>query len=635
MDTGGIGIPLKNVYLADKLMAVHARASELYTTAMQHLHKEIMPGLKKAGIHFLDYPKLNKHQREQVYDYFKKTVYPLLIPLPVDHSHPFPHISNLYLNLAVVIRTHKGNKKLMRLQVPDTLPRLFPLKSNDPKNGKTPHQYFVWLEQIVAAHLSEVFPDTKVIEAHPFRIIRDAALQDGELDVESPFESIEESIQQLSIHRREFGAVTQVAIYKDMPEAIRDLLAEILRIGLDDFYITGRPLGLRSLWELYNNVERDDLKYQHYKPTIPRVFKHASHPRDIFSAIRRGNLLLHHPYDAFSPVVDFLTFAARDPKVLAIKQTLYRVGQDSPVMKALMEASVRGKEVTAFVELKATFEEETNMAWARLLEQSGVNVVHGLPEYKTHAKMGMVVRQEKEGVRRYLHLATGNYNAVTSLAYEDFGMFTCDRVMGEDVANLFDRLTDAPANQIYQKLLVAPFNLRLRLGALIRREMEYARLGFRTHLIFKINSLTDPDMIALFYEASQAGVRVDLLIRGMCSLRPGISGMSDNITVTSIVGRYLEHSRIFYFLNGGKEEVYLGSADLMERNLDRRVETLFPLEYPEHVRHIRRNVLDTYLHDNQLSYLMQPDGSYRRKTPLIGEPHIDVQNKLMRAQKKS
>jgi polyphosphate kinase len=296
---------------------------------------------------------------------------------------------------------------------------------------------------------------------------------------------------------------------------------------------------------------------------------------------------------------------------------------------------MNGKEVTALVELKATFDEETNMTWARLLEQSGVNVIQGLPGFKTHCKMAIVTRQEKGILRRYLHLATGNYNAVTSRTYEDIGLFTCDEALNEDVSHLFDYLGSGSTNQSYEKLLVAPFNLRLRLGALIRREIEYARLGFRAHLIFKINSLIDAEIIALLYEASQAGVHIDLLVRGMCALRPGVSGLSENIRVISIVGRYLEHSRIFYFLNGGNEEIYLGSADLMERNLDRRIEILFPLENPEHIRYIRRNVLDTYLRDNQLSYLLQTDGNYKRKKTLLGEPHINVQDWLMRARRKS
>jgi len=619
--------------LSNELTAVRKLASQLYTTAVQCLHKSILPKLEKSDIHFLDYSKLSKHQKERVHDYFKKTISPLLIPLPLSYGHPFPHVSNLYLNLAIVLRDHKGTTKLMRLQIPDTLPRLFLVKRSfgkAGKSGKAPYRYyFIWLEQIIIANLAKVFPDLKVVAVHPFRIIRDAAVHADDLESYDLFENIEESIQQLSIQRREFGPVMQVAIYNDMPDPIRSLLAEILKVDPEDFYVKGSPLGLRSLWELYNSVERDDLKYEEYKPAVPKVFKRASHSRDIFGAVRKENILLHHPYDAFSPVVDFLTFAARDPKVLSIKQTLYRVGQDSPVVKALMEASMQGKEVTAVIELKATFDEESNMSWAHLLEQAGVNVVHGLPGLKTHCKVGMVVRDEKEGLRRYIHLATGNYNTVTSRMYEDLGMFTCDEEMGQDATHLFDYLMGYPIAQEYQKFLVAPFDLRQRLEVLIRREMEYGKSGFPARLILKVNSLTDFGMIDLLYEASQAGVQIDLFVRGMCCLRPGVKGLSENINVTSVVGRYLEHSRIFYFFNGGQEQIYLSSADLMERNLNRRIELIFPLENPEHIRYIREDVLETYLRDNQLAYKLQADGSYERKQPGEGEQPVNVQEWLM------
>jgi len=619
--------------LSNELVSIRRLASELYTGALQCMHKKILPKLEKADIHFLDYSKLSKHQKERVYDYFKKTISPLLIPLPLSSGHPFPHVSNLYLNLAIVLRDPKGNVKLMRLQIPETLSRLFLAKRSSGKarkSGKAPYRYyFIWLEQIIIANLTKLFPDQKVVAVHPFRIIRDASIHVDELESYDLFENIEESIHRLNIQRREFGPVMQVAIYSDMPDTIRNLLAEILEVNPEDFYVKGSPLGLRSLWELYHSVERDDLKYPDYEPAIPKAFKHVSRSRDMFGAIRRENLLLHHPYDSFSPVVDFLNFAARDPKVLAIKQTLYRVGQDSPVVKALMDASMQGKEVTAVIELKATFDEESNMSWAHLLEQAGVNVIHGLPGYKTHCKVGIVIREEKEGLRRYVHLATGNYNTITSRMYEDLGMFTCDEKMGNDATHLFSYLMGCPTDQEYQKFLVAPVDLRHCLEALIRREMENEKSGFPARLIFKVNSLTDFEMINLLYEASQAGVQIDLFVRGMCCLRPGVKGLSENINVTSVVGRYLEHSRIFYFFNGGQEQIYLGSADLMERNLERRIELLFPLENPEHIRYIREDVLETYLRDNQLAYKLQAGGSYERKQPAEGEQSVNVQDWLM------
>ena len=625
--------------IPDELTPVRDLACELYTSAVQNLHDEMLPQLEKAGIHLMQSSRLPKHQKARVYDYFRKTVLPLLVPLPLSYGHPFPHISNLYLNLAVVLREHKGNIKLMRLQVPDTLPRLFPIKRSSGKarkDSKSMQSYsFMWLEEIIIANLEEIFPDAKVLAVHPFRIIRDATLHVDELEGYDPLESIEGSIQQLSLQRREFGAVMQVAIQKDMPDSIRNLLAELLSVDRKDLYVKGNPLGLRSLWQLYTSVERNDLKYHAYKPVEPKVFRRMTRPREMFEAIREENILLHHPYDSFSPVVDFLTFAARDPKVLSIKQTLYRIGQHSPIVEALMDASTRGKEVTAVIELKATFDEESNMGWAHLLEQAGVNVVHGLPGLKTHSKIGMILRQEKEGLVRYVHLGTGNYNTVTSRMYEDLGMFTCDTSIGEDAATLFNYLTGQPSEQKYRKLWIAPFNLRQQLGQMIRRELQHQASGLPARLIFKVNSLTDLGIIDLLYEASQAGVRVDLFVRGMCSLRPGVEGLSENISVTSIVGRYLEHSRIYYFFNGGQEQIYMGSSDLMERNLNRRVELLFPLENPEHVRYIREDVLDTYLRDNQLAYTMQPTGKYERKKPPKGQQSVNVQNWLMRLRQKS
>ena len=354
-----------------------------------------------------------------------------------------------------------------------------------------------------------------------------------------------------------------------MPENIRELLVDNLEVFRNDVYVLDSPLGLSGLWQLYNHVERHDLKDVAYKPRVPKALKYATTATDIFEAIRNENILLHHPYDSFNPVVDFINAAARDPQVLAIKQTLYRVGSNAPVVEALLEAAERGKQVAVLVELKARFDEESNIGWARALEEVGVHVVYGLVGLKTHCKVTMVVRQEGEGIRRYLHLSTGNYNALTSRIYEDIGMFTCDEDMGADATDLFNYLTGYSTKQEYRKLLVAPVSLRKKLEKMILREIEHAQQGRKAHLIFKLNSLVDPQMIQLLYQASQAGVQVDLLVRGMCCLRPGIKGVSENIRVTSIVGRYLEHSRLFYFHNDGKESIYLGSADLMPRNLNR------------------------------------------------------------------
>lgn len=612
----------------DILAAIRKTALELYESAHKCLNRKVLPKLDKAGVHIDNYDELSKSQQERINQSFKEVIYPVLTPLALDPGHPFPHISNLSLNFAIVIRDPKGREKFARLKVPDTLPRLLPVKRSSGsfhKDGTVPHHhYFVWLEQVIARNLSALFPGMEVIAAYPFRIIRDADIEIQELEADDLLESM-----QLSIRRRKFGSVVQVAIYENMPAEIRDLLIENLEIRNTDLYILGSPLGMSSLWQMYNQIERYDLKAPVYKPYIPRVFRNVTSNGDVFDAIRQGNILLHHPYDSFSPVIDFLNAAARDPQVLAIKQTLYRVGQNSPVVDALLEATEHGKQVAVLVELKARFDEESNIGWARMLEQAGVHVVYGLVGLKTHCKIAMAVRQEEDGIHRYLHLATGNYNVNTARIYEDIGLFTCDEAMGADASDLFNYLTGYSTKQDYQKLLVAPVNLRQRLEVLIRREMENAMSGRKARLIFKVNSIVDPDMIALLYEASQAGVQIDVLVRGMCCLKVGIKGVSENITVTSIVGRYLEHSRLYYFLNGGKDEIYLGSADLMQRNLDHRVEVVFPLERPEHVRLLRDEVLEKYLHDDLRARVMQPDGMYRRIKPGASQERIDVQEWLM------
>ncbi len=529
----------------EQLAAIRKLALELMVDAQRCYQRKLLPKLGKVGVHIIDYQKLNKTQKERADMYFKEVVYPVLTPLALDPGHPFPHISNLSLNLAIVIRDKKGNDKFARLKVPDTLPRLLPIKRSSGgvrKDGTIPQQhYFVWLEQVIAANLNDLFPGLEVTAAHPFRIVRDADIEIQELEADDLLETMQQNIR-----KRKFGSVIQVAVYESMPENIRELLVDNLEISHNDVYVLESPHGLSGLWPLYNTVERHELKDPPYKQRIPKAFKRAVTPTDFFDAIKNGNILLHHPYDSFNPVVDFLNAAARDPQVLAIKQTLYRVGSNAPVVEALLEAAERGKQVAVLVELKARFDEESNIGWARALEEVGVHVVYGLVGLKTHCKVTMVVRQEGEGIRRYLHLATGNYNANTSRIYEDIGMFTCDESMGADATDLFNYLTGYSTKQEYRKLLVAPVSLRKKMEKMILREIEHAQQGRKAHLIFKVNSLVDPHMIQLLYQASQAGVQVDLLVRGMCCLRPGIKGVSERIRVISIVGRYLEHSRLYY-----------------------------------------------------------------------------------------
>lgn len=610
------------------LAATRKLSLELYRNALQCLNKKILPKLDKAGIHLVDYRKLTEAQTKKVDDYFKEVVYPVLTPLALDPGHPFPHISNLSLNLAIVIKDKKGSEKFARLKVPNTLSRLVPIKRSSGgarKDGTIPHHhYFVWLEQVIMANLASLFPGMDVVAAYPFRIIRDADVEIQEIEADDLLETMQQSIR-----RRKFASVVQVEIYESMPDTIRQLLIENLEIRPTDIYVLPAPLGLSSLWQLYNNVERHDLKFPLYQPVVPALFKDATLAGDIFEVIKQENILLHQPYDSFHPVIDFLRAAARDPHVLAIKQTVYRVGQNAPVVEALLEATERGKQVAVMVELKARFDEESNIGWARMLEQEGVHVVYGLLGLKVHCKVTMVVRKEGDGIRRYLHLGTGNYNAVTSLIYEDLGLFTCDEEIASDITDLFNHLTGYSTKHEFKKLLVAPFNLRSGLETLIRREIEHARQGHKAHLIFKVNAIVDRCFIELLYEASQAGVKVDLLVRSMCCLRPGVKGVSENIHVVSIVGRYLEHSRVYYFRNGGEEEIYMGSADLMTRNLDHRVEVVFPIENEENIRYIRHTMLDTYLKDNMRARIMQEDGTYARPKPAGEDKAVDVQEFFM------
>ncbi|MBK7673059.1 MAG: polyphosphate kinase 1 [bacterium] len=613
----------------EELAAIRRFSIELYATAQGFLRRKLLPQLGREGVHILDYARLNATQRARADSYFREMIHPVLTPLAVDPGHPFPHISNLSLNLAIVVRDPKGNERFARLKVPDTLPRLVPLRRSsggERRDGTLPrHHYFVWIEQVIEANLAPLFPGMEVVSAHPFRVVRDADIEIQEIEADDLLETMQQGIR-----RRKFGSVVQVAIYENMPASVRELLLENLEARTSDLFVMQSPLGLSALWQVYNAVERHELKFPPYRPFIPKPLRKLAQPADVFDAIRAGNILVHHPYDSFEPVVEFLRAAARDPQVLAIKQTLYRVGSNSPVVSALLEAAENGKQVAVLVELSARFDEASNIGWARMLEQVGVHVVYGVVGLKTHSKIAMVVRREGEGIRRYLHLATGNYNPVTAGMYEDIGIFTCDETMGVDATDLFNYLTGYSTKQDYQKLLIAPVTLRARLEELIEREITHAVAGRRAHIVLKANSLVDPRVIRQLYRASQAGVRVELFIRGICCLRPGWPGVSDNITVVSTVGRYLEHSRIFYFLNDGAEEVYLGSADLMQRNLSHRVEVVFPVESPEHRRYLCDHALASYRQDNFKARRMRTDGTYERVVAGEGVELRGAQDILMR-----
>ncbi|MCC6364777.1 MAG: polyphosphate kinase 1 [Bryobacterales bacterium] len=590
-----------------QLDAIRHRMMPLITKA-HHCRERVFECLAGHGIRVLNYHNLSEAQKEYANRYFADTIYPVLTPLAFDPGRPFPHISNLSLNLSVLIRDRRGEEHFARIKVPDSLPQLLPLQKNAKGNGKS--LYFVWIEQVIEANLHHLFPGMEIVDSHPFHVTRNADFAIQELEAGDLLETVEEGVRQ-----RRFGDVVRLTVDDSMPANILDILRQNLEIEDADIYRMPGPLSLGRLRGLLS-LDRPELK------DPPFISAHVLGPveeEDIFAQIRRGDILLHHPFDSFQPVVDFLHAAAGDPNVLAIKMTLYRVGKNAPVVEALLEAQKNGKQVAVLVELKARFDEESNIEWARALEREGVHVVYGLVGLKIHGKVALVVRREGDVIRRYLHLSTGNYNAVTAHLYTDLGLFTCDPEIGADASDLFNFLTGYSAKSDYRKLLVAPINLRKRLESLIEREIENATAGKPAHIIFKVNALVDAPIIRQLYRASQAGVRVDLIARGICCLRAGVPGVSDNIHVRSVVGRFLEHTRIFYFLNGGDEEMYLGSADLMPRNINRRVEVLFPIEKASLVRRLREKVLAVYLSDNVKARRMNPDGTYQRVRPAKGQ----------------
>jgi polyphosphate kinase len=608
-----------------QLVTIRREAKKLLADAHRCLSASLLPALESAGIQILDFPALSDAQLAFVNTYFAESMFPVLTPLAFDPGRPFPFISNLSLNLAVLIRDAKGAEHFARVKVPDSLPPFISLhakKKNLKRHRPQDTEEFVWIEQVIAANLSSLFRGMEIIEAHAFHVTRDADIEIQELEAEDLLETIEESIRQ-----RRFGRVIRLEVGDDMPAHILDILMSNLEIDSSQVYRVKGPLSLSRLMQL-SSLERPDLKELPFPPAIPRALT-ESDDEDVFALMRRQNILLHHPFDSFQPVVDFIAKAAKDPKVLAIKMVLYRIGRNSPILEALLDALENGKQVAVLVELKARFDEESNIEWARALEKQGVHVVYGLVGLKTHCKVTMVVRREDGAIRRYLHLATGNYNVVTARLYTDIGMLTCDEDLGADVTDLFNYLTGYSAKRNYAKLLVSPVNLRERFESLIQREIDHQIHGKRGHLILKMNALVDQKIIRLLYQASQAGVKIDLLVRGICCLRPGVPGVSDNIKVTSVVGRFLEHSRIYYFHNGGEEEIYLGSADLMPRNLDRRVEVLLPLEEPEMVKHVKDQILGAYMADNVKAREMKNDGTYVRKRAGRGSHPVSVQNVLI------
>jgi polyphosphate kinase len=626
---GVLEAPADGMTPAEQLAAIRTQVTPMLDQLTACWVDDIRPKLAAEGMRVVEHSELKKKKKKALRRLFREEIFPALTPLAFDPGHPFPHISNLSINLAVVVRDPENGELFARLKVPPTFDRLVrvPQQEDDElREGLERDEVvdFVWLEQVVAANLDLLFPGMEIVASYPFRITRDADVEIEEDEASDLLAAMVEVVGQ-----RHFGSSVRLEVDELMPEKIRDILMSNLDIKPYQVFASDAPLGLADLMEL-TDVDRPDLKDTPFLPVVPSVLTAAD--GSIFSVLREHDILLHHPYDSFNPVVDFVRAAARDPNVLAIKQTLYRVGRNSPIVEALMEARENGKQVSAMVELKARFDEENNIAWARSLERAGVHVVYGLLGLKIHSKVALVVRRESEGLMRYVHLGTGNYNPVTARVYSDLGYFTTDSGIGADVSDLFNMLTGYSRKDSYNKLLVAPVNLKRGILSRIRREIRaHERDGGGGYIAAKLNALVDKATIRALYRASMAGVKVDLIVRGICCLRPGVPRVSENIQVRSIVGRFLEHSRIYYFRNGGDDEVFVGSADWMPRNLEGRIEVIFPIENEPHKSAIRDQILARQLADNCQTRRLLPDGSYERLHPGAEEPRRDCQAEFLAA----
>jgi polyphosphate kinase len=583
---------------------------------MRLLADELLPDLEGEGIAIKRIGELDEETQLALERTFDDRVFPVLTPLAVDKGHPFPYISNLSLSLAVELEevTREGVQlHFARVKIPPTLPR-FVAVDGAPEGAK----WFVLLEDLIAHHLDALFPGMEVRETYLFRVTRDADLDLQEDEADDLLEAIESELQ-----RRRFGEPVRIEIERGMPEYMRDLLLEALELSETDCYEVDGFMALRDLWGVVNLPDYDKLREAPFTPAIPKRLIGVT---DMFAAIRDGDIVLHHPYESFDPVVQFVQQASQDERVLAIKMTLYRTsGKNSPIVRALLEAAENEKQVAVIIELKARFDEENNIEWARRLERAGVHVVYGFANLKTHAKITQVVRQDDDGIRRYMHYGTGNYNEKSARLYTDLSLFTCKPELGADSTQLFNALTGFSKVTDYEDLLVAPITMRKELTALIDRETENARAGRRAGIRGKINAITDPELVRALYRASQAGVPIDLMVRGMCTLRPGVPGVSETIRVRSIVGRFLEHSRMFVFENAGDRAVFIGSADLMARNLDRRVELMVPVLDPLAAEAIQSQILAVLLADNLKSRELQSDGTYRRLAPVGIALPVDAQ----------
>lgn len=629
-----------------QIQDINTRLRPLVKQQVENFEYKLKHELVNHGVHLINFVDLNQEQRHYLHQYFETNIFPVLTPLAVDPSHPFPHMSNLSLNLAVVVKNpDTGAELFARVKVPKSLPRFVEFTeelrqvSND---DKPPIWVGVPLEQVIAHHLESLFPGMNVQEYHTFRLTRDADLSVQEDEADDLLLAIQQELR-----KRHFaGSAVRLEIHASMAENVKKMLMQGLKLQERDVYEIDGLLGLNDLFA-FMGLPLPELKDQPWNAVVPEPFAQfqrlqmeaegeaETNVSDAFFAmIRQSDLLVHHPYESFSATVQqFITQAAHDPRVMAIKMTLYRTSGDSPIINALIEAAENGKQVVALVELKARFDEENNIIWARKLEKAGVHVVYGIVGLKTHTKISLVVRKEEDGIRRYVHIGTGNYNPKTAKLYTDIGLISCRGDLGADLTDLFNFLTGYSKQKAFRKLLVAPVTMRDRLISMIEREAEHCQNGGTGRIVAKMNSLVDTRMIKALYRASQAGVKIDLILRGICCLRPGIAGISDNINVISVIGRFLEHSRIFYFHNNSEEEIYMGSADWMTRNLSRRVEAITPVEDEKLLKRLQE-ILGIMLSDNRQAWELQPDGNYLQRRCHNGQKEQSTHITLMEMARK-
>jgi len=596
----------------EQLNFIYEAAAPLRRRASAIYEEQIKPQLERNGVHVRKYAELNDKQRKELQTYFEHEVFPLCTPLILHPTPSVPFISNRSLNLAVELSDKGSDMRLARVKVPTVIPRLVRI-------GKRKNE-FVLLEEVISNNIQALFPGVEILGTHCFRVIRDADIEIRELEAADLIATIEETLR-----LRRFGDPVMLQHSPSMPGHVRKHLMGMLKLDEEDVFSLEGILGMEVFLELVK-IDKPALRFP---PHLPFVSDQMSTASGLFEAISQGDLLVHHPFDGFRTVEAFVGSAETDPDVVGIKQTLYRMGSESPIVESLLDAAESGKQVAAMVELKARFDESNNLVWARALERAGVHVTYGFPEMKTHCKLCLVVRRNGGGMKQYAHVGTGNYNPGTARAYTDLGLFTCDEAITQDISELFNYLTGFSKQTRYRKLLVAPLNLREGILHRIRNEIPKTKKDKPGRIIWKLNALVDPEVIEALYEASNAGVKIDLIIRGVCCLRPGVPGMSENIRVMSIVGRFLEHSRVYYFERGGKPDVLIGSADAMRRNLDRRIEVLVPVENPNLIAHIRDRILTTCLKDNLQSWDMDSSGNYIRRQAPKGQKHFDSQKWFM------